>query len=117
MRCDYFDAVRCRSCSLMGVPRGVRLADKQRRVAQALNRVAPGVSWLPAYPGPESAFRNRAKLVVGGAPRTTTVGILDRTGRGVDLRQCGLYDPVSPRPHLALLRSRLPAGRGPIGLP
>lgn len=93
MQCDYFDAARCRSCTLMGVPYAVQLADKQRHVADVLAPVAPGVAWLPAHAGPESAFRNKAKLVVGGSPGAVTVGILDHGGSGVDLRHCGLYEP------------------------
>lgn len=93
MQCDYFDAARCRSCTLMGVPYAVQLADKQRHVADVLAPVTPGVDWLSAHAGPESAFRNKAKLVVGGSPGEVTVGILDRGGSGVDLRHCGLYEP------------------------
>src|SRR3954451_23740612 len=56
MQCDYFDAQRCRSCALMGVPYGVQLADKERHCAGVLFSVAPGVTWLPAFPSRESAF-------------------------------------------------------------
>jgi 23S rRNA (uracil747-C5)-methyltransferase len=50
-------------------------------------------AWLPVVSGPESGFRNKAKLVVGGLRGAPTVGILDGGGRGVDLRHCGLYEP------------------------
>lgn len=93
MQCDYFDAARCRSCTLMGVPYAGQLADKQRHVVDVLASVTPGVTWLPAHAGPESHFRNKAKLVVGGSPGAVTVGILDRAGAGIDLRHCGLYEP------------------------
>lgn len=93
MQCDYFDAARCRSCTLMGVSYADQVADKQRHVADVLAPVTPGTAWLPAHAGPESAFRNKAKLVVGGSPGAVTVGILDRGGSGVDLRHCGLYEP------------------------
>lgn len=93
MQCDYFDAARCRSCTLMGVPYAVQLADKQRHVSDVLASVTPGVTWLPAHAGPEAGFRNKAKLVVGGSPGAVTVGILDRGGSGLDLRHCGLYEP------------------------
>ena len=43
--------------------------------------------------GAESAFRNKAKLVVAGRPGAVALGILDQAGRGVDLRECGLYEP------------------------
>ena len=93
MQCDYFDAHRCRSCALMGVPYAVQLADKQQHCAAALSAIAPEVNWLDAFASSESGFRNKAKLVVGGETGAVTLGILDASGRGVDLRDCGLYEP------------------------
>ncbi len=93
MQCDYFDAGRCRSCSLMGTPYAVQLADKQARCADTLAPVAPDVRWLEPFGSAESGFRNKAKLVVGGRPGAVTLGILDLDGQGVDLRGCGLYEP------------------------
>ncbi|MFC7593788.1 methyltransferase domain-containing protein [Terrabacter sp. GCM10028922] len=92
MQCDYFDARRCRSCALMGVPYAVQLADKNERCRQALSSVAPHVHWLEPFASPESAFRNKAKLVVGGRTGAVTVGILDADANGVDLRACGLHE-------------------------
>ena len=94
MQCDYFDAGRCRSCALMGVPYAVQLADKDARCRRALADAAPTVSWLEPFAGPESAFRNKAKLVVGGRTGAVTVGILDADANGVDLRACGLHEPA-----------------------
>lgn len=93
MQCDYFDAGRCRSCSLMGVPYAEQVADKAARAADALAPVAPDVRWLEPVAGPESHFRNKAKLVVAGRGGAPTFGILDAHGHGVDLRRCGLYEP------------------------
>jgi 23S rRNA (uracil747-C5)-methyltransferase len=93
MQCDYFDGGRCRSCTLMGMPYAAQLASKQERCAAALAEVAPSITWLPAVAGPESAFRNKAKLVVAGRTGAVTLGILDDSGRGVDLTECGLYEP------------------------
>lgn len=92
MHCDYFDAARCRSCALMGVPYGVQLADKQDRCVRVLAGSVPADAWLPAVSSPEAAFRNKAKLVAGGTPGAVTLGILDDAGHGVDLRECGLYE-------------------------
>jgi 23S rRNA (uracil747-C5)-methyltransferase len=92
MQCDYFEAARCRSCALMGVPYAVQLTDKQRHCADVLAAVAPDVTWLDACSSRESGFRNKAKLVVGGRPGAVTLGILDESGHGVDLRRCGLYE-------------------------
>jgi 23S rRNA (uracil747-C5)-methyltransferase len=93
MQCDYFDAGRCRSCTLMGTPYAAQLAAKQDRAARALADVAPGVHWLEPARSPASHYRNKAKLVVGGRSGNPTLGILDERGRGVDLRRCGLYEP------------------------
>lgn len=92
MQCDYFDAGRCRSCALMGVPYAVQLADKHARCRAVLADVAPDLTWLEPVPSAESAFRNKAKLVVGGHAGAVTVGILDADARGVDLRACGLHE-------------------------
>ncbi|HKX68903.1 MAG TPA: methyltransferase domain-containing protein [Intrasporangium sp.] len=93
MQCDYFDRGRCRSCTFMGMPYAAQLASKQERCAAALAGVAPALTWLAAVAGPDSAFRNKAKLVIAGRAGAVTLGILDHAGRGVDLRECGLYEP------------------------
>ncbi len=93
MQCDYFDAGRCRSCTLMGTPYAAQLDAKRDRVAEALGDAAPGLRWLDPAPSPPSHYRNKAKLVVGGRMGAPTLGILDERGRGVDLRRCGLYEP------------------------
>ncbi|WP_347350873.1 methyltransferase domain-containing protein [Intrasporangium sp.] len=93
MQCDHFDSARCRSCALMGVEYAAQLAAKQDRCRRALAQfVAPG-AWLVPYPSAESRFRNKAKLAVGGRPGRVSIGILDGFGAGVDLRDCGLYEP------------------------
>ncbi len=77
----------------MGVPYPTQVTDKQDRVSTALAAVAPRLTWAEPMTGPESGFRNRAKLVVAGAVGDPTLGILDDRGAGVDLQQCGLYVP------------------------
>jgi 23S rRNA (uracil747-C5)-methyltransferase len=76
----------------MGVAYAVQLADKDERCRRALSSVAPDVRWLPPFASAESAFRNKAKLVVGGRTGAVTVGILDAEANGVDLRGCGLHE-------------------------
>ncbi|MBD8060055.1 23S rRNA (uracil(747)-C(5))-methyltransferase RlmC [Cellulomonas sp. JH27-2] len=94
MQCSYYDAGVCRSCTLMGVPHATQVADKEAGV-RAL--VGAHLDWLPPVVGPESAFRNKAKMVVGGTLDAPTLGILDRAGAGVDLQGCGLYPPELSR--------------------
>ena len=93
MKCDYHDAGRCRSCTLMGTPYAAQLADKAATVRSVLSPHTDAATWLAPVTSPESHFRNKAKLVVGGRPTNPTLGILDRDGRGQDLRRCGLYEP------------------------
>ncbi|MEO5609512.1 MAG: methyltransferase domain-containing protein [Ornithinibacter sp.] len=93
MQCDFFDAGRCRSCTLMGTPYAAQLADKVALAADRLADTAPGLTWLEPRASAESHYRNKAKLVVAGLAGQPTFGILDDRGRGVDLRGCGLYEP------------------------
>lgn len=89
MDCHHFDAHRCRSCTLLEVPRAQQLSDKE---AHAHSLVSSPV-WLPTVAGPDAGFRNKAKMAVGGTAAAPTLGILDRTHTGVDLRDCGLHSP------------------------
>ena len=92
MQCDYFDAGLCRSCTLMGQPYSEQLAEKDRRVRELLAPFAAGTSWLPPVASVESGFRAKAKMVVGGSVLAPTLGILDESGRSIDLRHCGIID-------------------------
>lgn len=99
MQCHHFDAGRCRSCALMGVPYGVQLADKEAGVRSRLAGLVPADAWLPPQASAESGFRNKAKLVATGTAAAPRLGILDpdqhprhHDGAGHDLRDCGLYE-------------------------
>jgi 23S rRNA (uracil747-C5)-methyltransferase len=92
MQCPHFDADECRSCTLMGQLYSTQLAAKDAHARRALGR--DGVDWLPAVASPESGFRNKAKMVIGGTVDAPTLGILDRNTLGVDLRDCALYPPM-----------------------
>lgn len=93
MRCDYFGAGVCRSCTWMGTPYAEQLAAKDAR-ARELLAPGPDVEWLPPIGGPEAGYRTKAKLAVGGTADAPTFGILDDRGLGVDLRRCGITSPV-----------------------
>ena len=96
MRCHYFDAGLCRSCSLLDTPYADQLAGKQHD-AQTLLEPWGSLNWLPPVASADQAFRNKAKLVVGGASQQPTLGILDRQGQGIDLTDCQLYLPAISR--------------------
>ncbi len=93
MQCDYFDADVCRSCALMGVPYSAQISAKEAHVRELLG-AWPELTWHAPFESGESGFRNKAKLVVGGSIEQPTLGILGPGGRGVDLRECGLYEPT-----------------------
>ena len=107
MQCPHFDVGECRSCPLMGVPYAEQLATKQAGVRALLDPVAGtfapdgGELWGEPVPSAESGFRNKAKMVVTGTAKAPRLGILDprqhpkhHDGTGVDLRDCGLYEPA-----------------------
>lgn len=92
MRCHYFDAGLCRSCTLLETPYTRQLEGKQAD-ARALLAPWPGITWEDPVASSETAFRNKAKLVVGGTATEPTLGILGRSGSGIDLTDCLLYTP------------------------
>ena len=94
VQCDYFDAGVCRSCTFMGLPYAAQLADKDASVRSALAAHVDDALWLEPFSGPESGFRNKAKLVVGGRRGAPALGILADRGAVADLTRCGLYEPV-----------------------
>ncbi len=89
MDCRHYDAFRCRSCTLLEVPRARQLSDKEEHARSLVDSPV----WLPTVTGVESGFRNKAKMAVGGTAEAPTLGILDRDLAGVDLRDCGLHSP------------------------
>lgn len=90
MKCAYFDAGRCRSCSELATPYARQLEAKDRRSREAL-AAHPDVRWMPPVASPEMAFRNKAKMVVSGSVEAPVLGILDTNGQGIDLSDCPLY--------------------------
>jgi 23S rRNA (uracil747-C5)-methyltransferase len=102
MQCRHFDAGECRSCTLLATPYADQLAGKDVAVREALG-VAESVEWLEPQRSEPAGFRNKAKLVVTGTADAPRLGILDPSGEGVDLSDCGLY-PDSLQavfPHIA----------------
>ena len=74
----------------MGTPYAAQVESKVARCHEVLGRTP---LWAEPFTSSPEAFRNKAKLVIGGTRAEPTVGILDRAGAGVDLRHCGLYEP------------------------
>ena len=91
LECAYWDAGRCRSCTLIETPYDRQLAEKDAG-ARALLPGLVGEVWERPQASAPAHFRNKAKLVIGGRPGSVTVGILDARQRGVDLRDCPLHE-------------------------
>lgn len=89
--CRYFVAGLCRSCTFIETPIESQVAAKQQRLEELLPQV-PAAAWLPPVSEGDRAFRNRAKLAVGGVRGDVTLGILDRGGDGTDLSDCLIHD-------------------------
>lgn len=101
LECRHFDADRCRSCTLLGVPYAVQLEEKDAAVRERLAGVTDAATvWEPPVASPAAGFRNKAKLVVTGTADEPRLGILDpaqrprhHDGTGWDLSDCPLYEP------------------------
>ena len=111
MKCAYYDAEQCRSCSELPLPYADQLARKQARAQDALAEFAP-IEWLPPLASAEQGFRNKAKMAIGGSTDAPTLGLLAADGSGVDLMQCALY-PDSMRNAFEPIRQALVAARVP----
>ena len=100
MRCDYYDAGTCVSCTQLPVPYQWQLAQAQAEARATLTTVP---QWLDPVGSRPFHFRNMAKLAIGGTTAAPTLGILDGTRRGVDLRHCPLHERgiEAALPHLA----------------
>lgn len=114
MQCPHYDAGRCRSCGLMGMPYDQQVAELDQDVRGTLAEVVPEDVWETPFVGPEAGFRNKAKLAVGGTKGAPTFGILDQEHRGTDLRDCGLYDPALAEALLRLAPSVATLGLTPF---
>lgn len=93
MDCSYYDAGRCRSCTLIEVPYPEQLATKQRAARDAVGQLRDD-GWVQPFASPEAGFRNKAKMVVAGTVEEPTLGILDGAGLGIDLVGCPLHEPA-----------------------
>ncbi|HBM3264058.1 TPA: 23S rRNA (uracil(747)-C(5))-methyltransferase RlmC [Klebsiella oxytoca] len=92
MHCALYDAGRCRSCQWLELPVSQQLADKMADL-RTLLADAPVADWCAPVCGPESGFRNKAKMVVSGSVERPLLGMLHRNGAPEDLTDCPLYPP------------------------
>ncbi|VUS28760.1 23S rRNA (uracil(747)-C(5))-methyltransferase RlmC [Klebsiella spallanzanii] len=102
MHCALYDANRCRSCQWLELPISQQLADKMADLRTLLTD-APVANWCAPVCGPETGFRNKAKMVVSGSVERPQLGMLHRDGTPEDLTDCPLY-PQSFAPVFAALK-------------
>ncbi|EFE08619.1 23S rRNA (uracil-5-)-methyltransferase RumB [Citrobacter youngae ATCC 29220] len=102
MQCALYDAGRCRSCQWIEQPVSHQLTAKMADLRQLLAEHAVA-EWRAPVSGPESAFRNKAKMVVSGSVEKPLLGMLHRDGTPEDLCDCPLY-PASFAPVFAALK-------------
>ena len=102
MQCALYDAGRCRSCQWITQPVGDQLSTKTADLQNLLVDFSVG-EWCAPVSGAESAFRNKAKMVVSGSVEKPLLGMLHRDGTPEDLCDCPLY-PTSFSPLFAVLK-------------
>lgn len=102
MHCALYTAGTCRSCQWLEKPYPQQLTDKQHHL-QSLLAERDVAHWLAPIAGEQSAFRNKAKMVVSGSVERPLLGMLHRDGTPVDLSGCPLY-PASFAPMFAVLK-------------
>ncbi|OMQ23005.1 23S rRNA (uracil(747)-C(5))-methyltransferase RlmC [Serratia oryzae] len=102
MHCALYSAGTCRSCQWLEKPYPQQLAEKQHHL-QSLLAEHPVEQWLDPVAGEQSAFRNKAKMVVSGSVERPLLGMLHRDGSSVDLCACPLY-PASFAPVFSALK-------------
>ena len=95
MHCARYTTGTCRSCQWLDKPYSQQLADKQQDLSELLAGL-PVSEWCDPVTGPESAFRNKAKMVVSGSVERPLLGMLHRDGTPVDLCDCPLYPASFP---------------------
>ncbi|UVO10031.1 23S rRNA (uracil(747)-C(5))-methyltransferase RlmC [Pectobacterium polonicum] len=102
MHCARYSTGTCRSCQWLEKAYPQQLSDKQQHLEGLLQAHAVQ-RWLPVLPSAQSAFRNKAKMVVSGSVERPLLGMLHRDGTAVDLCDCLLY-PSSFAPVFDVLK-------------
>lgn len=99
MHCEFFEQQRCMSCTHCATPYTSQVEIKDNQLKALLTNLAPQ-QWLAPMRSQETAFRNKAKMVVLGAAHAPILGIESQLdGAALSLTQCPLY----PAPTQALL--------------
>ncbi|AWS51060.1 MULTISPECIES: 23S rRNA (uracil(747)-C(5))-methyltransferase RlmC [Providencia] len=90
MHCEKYATGQCHSCQWLTLTPEQQIIEKQSQL-QALLPTIDTSLFQPPVTGPQTAFRNKAKMVVSGSVEKPILGIVGRDGQGVDLTDCPLY--------------------------
>ncbi|OZS76049.1 23S rRNA (uracil(747)-C(5))-methyltransferase [Providencia rettgeri] len=90
MHCEKYATGQCHSCQWLTLTPEQQITEKQSQL-QALLPAIDTYLFQPPVTGPQTAFRNKAKMVVSGSVEKPILGIVGRDGQGVDLTDCPLY--------------------------
>ncbi|UPS64132.1 MULTISPECIES: 23S rRNA (uracil(747)-C(5))-methyltransferase RlmC [Providencia] len=90
MHCEKYATGQCHSCQWLTLTPEQQITEKQSQL-QALLPAIDISLFQPPVTGPQTAFRNKAKMVVSGSVEKPVLGIVGRDGQGVDLTNCPLY--------------------------
>lgn len=90
MHCEKYATGQCHSCQWLTLTPEQQITEKQSQL-QALLPAIDTSLFQPPVTGPQTAFRNKAKMVVSGSVEKPILGIIGHDGQGVDLTDCPLY--------------------------
>lgn len=101
--CELYSSGACRSCSLLGIKHGDRLATKLSRIATVLAGCGMVLPELEPITIPENPWgsRRKVKMIVSGTVEAPVIGITRSDQSCVELARC----PLSPDPIRSLLET------------
>ncbi|OOF65928.1 23S rRNA (uracil(747)-C(5))-methyltransferase RlmC [Rodentibacter sp. Ppn85] len=93
--CRHYQAGNCRSCQWLKMPYERQISEKITHLKIQLSHLnCDDLAWLAPFQSQQSAFRNKAKMVVSGSVERPILGILQNPNdpnSAVDLCDCPLY--------------------------
>lgn len=93
--CRHYQAGSCRSCQWLDIPYEQQLSEKLNHLKTQLSHLnCNDLVWLQPFQSKQSAFRNKAKMVVSGSVERPILGILrdpSDLSSAIDLSDCPLY--------------------------
>jgi 23S rRNA (uracil747-C5)-methyltransferase len=94
--CSYYSSGLCRSCALLAITPGKRIATKEATVREILHKagVTPKVVEPITFPKQPWGSRSKVKLSVTGSIENPTLGIVRSDLSSQDLSEC----PLTPAP-------------------